>query len=154
MGLRENLQEDRVRELALRPALEVGRTDTVRFAVETLREAGLGCLLVTEEHRPVGMLTEAMVRRLMVESPSSIDDPVSEHMERRFPKVRLDDPVAQVLEGMELESLRFVCVVDEHGAVAGLAGQKTLMEYVAEHFPGQVMVQRIGQPVSMPREGA
>jgi hypothetical protein len=45
-------------------------------------------------------------------------------------------------------------VVDEEGKVTALAGQKSLMEYVAEHFPGQVMVQRIGCPPCSEREGA
>ena len=56
---------------------------------------------------------------------------------------------------MQLKNLRFLCVVDENGQVAGLTGQRGLMEYVAEHFPGEVMVQRIGQPPYLSdREGA
>ena len=39
--------------------------------------------------------------------------------------------------------------------IAGLTGQKGLIEFVADHFPGQVMVQRIGgQPYPSDREGA
>ncbi len=56
---------------------------------------------------------------------------------------------------MLLKNVRMLCVVDEQGRVVGLTGQRGLMEYVAEHFPGEVMVQRIGQPSYMSdREGA
>ena len=47
-----------------------------------------------------------------------------------------------------------VVVTDDDGRVDALTGQKGLMEYVAEHFPKQVMVQRIGSPVIQDREGA
>ena len=45
--------------------------------------------------------------------------------------------------------------VDDQGKLVGLTGQKGLMEYVAEHFPGEVMVQRVGEkPYTQSREGA
>jgi hypothetical protein len=51
--------------------------------------------------------------------------------------------------------VRFLIVINEHGQLAGLTGQKGLMEYVAEHFPGEVIVQRIGcKPYTEEREGA
>ena len=65
------------------------------------------------------------------------------------------DPIVSVLESLELKNIRFLAVVDEDGRLAGLTGQKGLMEYVADHFPGEVMVQRVGQtPFLHQREGA
>jgi hypothetical protein len=56
---------------------------------------------------------------------------------------------------MQTKNLRFVVVTDEDGKAIALTGQKGLMEYVAEHFPQQVMVQRVGvKPYSSQREGA
>ncbi len=56
---------------------------------------------------------------------------------------------------MKIKNVRFLCVVDEDRRVVGLTGQKGLMEYVADHFPRQVMVQRIGcTPFLATREGA
>ncbi len=68
---------------------------------------------------------------------------------------RLQDDPALVLEVMEAKNIRFVVVLDEAGKVAGLTGQKGLMEFIAEHFPGEVMVQRIGtKHYPEEREGA
>ena len=40
---------------------------------------------------------------------------------------------------------RFLCVLDEDGRTrVALTGQKGLSEYIADHFPQQVMVQRVG----------
>jgi hypothetical protein len=60
-----------------------------------------------------------------------------------------------VLAALEFTNIRFLIVVDDRGRLAGLTGQKGLMEYVAEHFPRQVTVQRIGcKPFLAEREGA
>ena len=46
-------------------------------------------------------------------------------------------------------------VLDNDGKVIALTGQKGLMEYIADHYPGQIMVQRVGvPPYSQSREGA
>ena len=76
-------------------------------------------------------------------------------MTRDWPTVSLADPISTVLDAMERANVRFVIVVDQQGQLAGLTGQKGLMEYVAEHFPGQAIVQRIGgAPYPTDREGA
>ena len=84
-----------------------------------------------------------------------MNDPLEKHMSDRCPWVRTTDPITDVIEAMELKNTRLLCVVDEKGSVVGVTGQRGIMEYVAEHFPGQVMVQRIGQPPYLSdREGA
>ena len=76
-------------------------------------------------------------------------------MAERVPWVKLSDPISDVMEAMQLKNTRILCVVDDKDRVVGLTGQRGLMEYVAEHFPGQVMVQRVGQtPYLADREGA
>ncbi len=145
MGLRQNLQNDVVSELTLREPVTASAEETVRSAVERMRERKLGCTIIVDEARkPIGMLTESMIRQLLVDRSAILDDPISQHMARQWPWVQSNDPIADVLEAMQTKNVRFLCVVDEDGRLAGLTGQKGLMEYVASHFPMQVMVQRIG----------
>jgi CBS domain-containing protein len=121
-----------------------------------MREGRLGCAIVVDEERhPVGVFNEAMLRTLMADTPAILSDKVESHMATTFPWVESTDAIEMVLNAMEEKNARFVVVVDEEGRVAGLTGQKGLMEYVAEHFPGEVMVQRVGTE-SFPdsREGA
>ena len=92
---------------------------------------------------------------MLSHGPLPLDEPVEKHMAERCPWVRASDPIADVLEAMQLKNIRLLCVVDEQDRVVGLTGQRGLMEYVAEHFPGEVTVQRIGQPPYLSdREGA
>ena len=76
-------------------------------------------------------------------------------MSRTSPQVSTSDSISRVLDAMEQSKTRFVVVVDGDGKVGGLTGQKGLMEYIAEYYPGEVMVQRVGtKPFSVKREGA
>jgi CBS domain-containing protein len=156
MGLYENFRSEPVSRLALREPVVVGREATVRDAVTRMREQKLGCAIVVDDHRkPVGLFAESKLTRLLSKSPAAVYDPVLEHLDRHWPTVKLSDPISQVLSALELANIRFLIVVDDQGRLAGLTGQKGLMEYVAEHFPRQVIVQRIGgKPYPAEREGA
>ena len=155
MGLQENIRNEPVRQLNLRQPVVCSPETTLRTAIERMRECRLGCaIIVDQEHKPVGMFTESMLTGLIARGSVAWEDPVSCHMAEQWPWVKESDPIADILAAMQLKNVRFVCVVDEEGKLTALAGQKSLMEYVAEHFPGQVMVQRIGCPPCSEREGA
>jgi CBS domain-containing protein len=121
-----------------------------------MREQKLGCaIVVDDERKPVGLFAESKLTRLLSETPAAIYDPILEHLDPQWPTVESSAPISCVLSALELANVRFLIVVDGQGRLAGLTGQKGLMEYVAEHFPRQVTVQRIGgKPYPAEREGA
>lgn len=156
MGLKENLQNEPVSRLALRQPVVASDDATVRDGIVRMRERELGCVfIVDEEHRPCGIFTEGMLRQMIAGNPGCVDEPLREHVNREARMVKSTDPIVRVLQAMQLEKTRFVGVVDDEGRLVGLTGQKGLMEYVAEHFPEQVMVQYVGGPHHFAdREGA
>ncbi len=156
MALIEKLRTASVRELNLRPAVCVEPDQKVSDVIQAMRDANLGCAIVVDsDNKPVGMFTEGIVRDQIAANPGFIDAPVAEHMATTFPRVTLDDTVDLVLDAMHANNTRFLCVVDNEGCVRGLTGQKGLMEFIAEYYPRQVMVQYVGGP-KLPdkREGA
>lgn len=156
MPLLKNMQTEPVSRLALREPVTASPGTSLREAIVMMREPNLGCVIVVDdEQKPLGTVTEAMITQLLAQSPEALDDPVEKHLSAQWPWVKLTDPVADVLEALDAKNVRFLCVVDDDGRLCGLTGQKGLMEYVAEHFPGQAMVQRIGgKPYPVQREGA
>lgn len=156
MGLYQNMQVEPLSELALREPIVVSPSITVRDAVLKMRGSNLGCVIaVDEQQKPVGMFTESMLTQLLVTDPAGLNEPLKAHLSTHWPWVKQTDKIVDVLEAMQMKNIRFLCVVDEEGRLVGLTGQKGLMEYVAEHFPGQVMVQRIGgSPYPSQKEGA
>lgn len=156
MGLPDNMQNEPVSQLSLREPVTTSLDETIRDAILKMREKKLGCVIVIDEERkPLGMFTESMLTQLIAHDPATLDQPLKTHIAERWPWVKASDPISYVLDAMKLKNVRFLCVVDEDGRLVGLTGQKGLMEYVADHFPGQVMVQRIGgTPYTREREGA
>lgn len=156
MDLFKNMNSESVRNLNLRDPVLVKPDEKVRDVIKAMRASNLGCaILIDDEQNPVGMFTESMLTQLIASTSDVLDEPVSTHAAERWPQVTLADPISGVLEALETKNVRFLSVVDDQGRVAALTGQKGLMEYIADHFPGQVMVQRVGQkPFMHNREGA
>ncbi len=156
MKLLEDMLAETVSDLAVREPVIAEPDEIIRHSIEKMRASRVGCVIIVDDmNKPVGMLTEGMLRRMLLENPAMVDERVGDHMVDRCPRVKESDPIFHVLEAMQSKKVRFLCVVDEEGVLVGLTGQKGLMEYVADHFPGQVMVQRIGcAPAMHSREGA
>lgn len=157
MGLKENLHSECVSKLPMREAVLIQPGTTVRQAVEILQAKQLGCAVVVDaDGKPIGFFTERTLIELLLQQPESLDQIlVQEHLEKDWHCVRSSEPIATVLDLIQKQGARFVCELDEQGKAVGLTGQKGLSEYVADHFPAEVMVQRIGgQPGMETREGA
>lgn len=156
MGLKENFRKESVNKLNLREPVTVNPEATIREAVKGMQSAGVGCVVVVNDEREaVGVYNEAMLRNQLSGPRDFIDQPISDHMATKFPWVMLSYPVETVLDAMQVNNTRFIVVLDENKKVCGLTGQKGLMEYIAEHFPREVMVQYVGRKSQdSEREGA
>ena len=156
MGLQENICNDLIDQLQLREPVSVSPEVSLRETVTTMRNRNIGCAAVVDkEHKPIGIFTESMLTELLSHGPVDMNKPIKDFMAVRYPWVRISDPVAELLEAMQLKNVRMLCVVDEQDRLVGLTGQRGLMEFVADHFPGQIMVQRVGlAPYPAEREGA
>lgn len=143
-------------KLNLREAILARPDETVRDAICRMRTKQLGCVFVVDaERKPLGAFTETILNRLLVSCPEALDDPLWRHMDRQLFCLRLTDPIHCLCEMLHSQGLRFVCLLDDEGRACGLTGQRGLVEYMAEHFPRHVMVQRIGcAPHIQEREGA
>lgn len=156
MGLRDAILHEPVSSLPLRKALMIEPQRPVREALDLMRREKLGCVfLLADSGRPTRMFTERVMVQLLASNPDHLDDPVQQHAIDIACLVKLSDPISLVLKQMQQSNIRFVCVVDEKDQVAGLTGQRGVMEYLAEHFPRQVKVHVLGSKLYMDqREGA
>lgn len=156
MALKTNLESESVAKLPLREAVKVGPSTLLRDVVAQLRAKELGCAIVVDvEDKPLGIFTERALMRLLLGGVSLDEAHVGDHLDPKFAVVALSDPIESVMLKILDEGHRFLAVVDENGRAVGLTGQRGMAEYVSEHYPQQVMVQRLGSNQSMQhREGA
>ncbi len=109
MGLYENMLPEPIRQVALSEAVTVPGELSVRDAVLRMRDKKLGCVIVVNaDHKPLGMFTEAMVRRLLIDDRTALDDSIENHLADQFPCAEINEPVVTVLEAMPAENHRFV----------------------------------------------
>ena len=156
MGLKEDLNTVTVSRMNIRRPVTIPKAGTVRDAVVTMRSAGLGCVIVVDDsEQAVGIFTEGMLRHGLNDSVSVLNEPLEDQMVARLPWVLPTDSVKMVLESMEEYNLRFIAVLDEDRRVLGITGQKSLMEFIAEYFPREVLTQDpTGVTLSRKKEGA
>lgn len=149
------MEQDTVARLPLRTPIEVQPSTIVRAAVALMRTNQLGCAVIVDVEKPVGIFTERSVLEVLMRDASLDNLPVRDFMDSGFRCVKHSEPISSVWSALQDDNLRFICVTDDEGKLVGLTGQRGLAEYVAEFFPQQVTVQRLGsKPWMEDREGA
>lgn len=126
------METDRVASLPLREPIKVTPATILRGAIAMMRYRQLGCAVIVEHGQPVGIFTERSVLELLTKNASLDELPVQEFADGNFHQVQLNDSVSSVWNAIRDEGRRFVCVVDDHGKLIGLTGQRGMSEYVAE----------------------
>lgn len=156
MGLLNNIHNESVARLPLRKALLVQADEPIQSAISIMKSNQLGCVIaVNDQGLPLGTFTERCVVDLLANNPQAIkNSTIRECLDTKWSCVSETAPVSAVVKALQIEDLRFVVVVDKNKKPIALTGQKGLMEYVAEHYPQQTMVQRVGAKPPKSREGA
>ena len=156
MTFRDDINQDTVSSLQLREAIVIQPETSVSDAVALMRTKSLGCaVIVDQDDTPRGFFTEQSLLVAILQHDSLDDRPVSGFVDPEFLTVQSSDPISRVWEAVRSKGSRFICVTDVEGNLLGVTGQRGIAEYVAEYFPQQVSVQRLGStPWMQNREGA
>ena len=126
-----------IRVLQPRPPLGLAPSTTVAEAVQMMREHRVGCLLVVESDRLIGILTE---RDLLLKlEQGELGRPVSQLMTPDPEVLRLDDPIVYALNKMSVGGFRHVPLVDGVGHPVGIISVKDIVDYIVDFFPAEVL---------------
>jgi len=138
MDLAKNLKIESVSRLHPSPALHVSPSQTVAEVVELLRRQEVGCVLVCQDERLIGIFTERdlMQRILAVGRPLNI--PIVEVMTPHPVVVHAKDAIGNAVRRMEEGGYRHLPVVDADGRPTGILSVKRIVHYLVEHFPETV----------------
>ncbi len=93
-------------------------SDTTFIAAELMRDHGIGCLVVSEERRPIGMITD---RDLAVRCSASGHDPltctIENHMSTALTTIQPDSDILDALHLMLAHQVKRLPVVDQERIV-------------------------------------
>jgi CBS domain-containing protein len=155
MDLAKNLKIDSVSRLNPTPPRQVKPSQTAAEAAALMRQEQVGCLLVCQGDRLIGILTERDLMRRVLAPGKPLTLPVSECMTPNPVVVHPKDPIAAAVRHMETGGYRHLPVVDEGGRPLGVLSVKRIVHYLVEHFPATIY-NLPPDPAAVPneREGA
>jgi CBS domain-containing protein len=138
MELARNLKIDSVSRLHPTPPWSVGPGQTVAEAVGLMRDKGVGCVLVCEADRVVGIFTERDLMRRVLAAGQSLATPVASCMTPDPVAVGPKDPIRAAVRLMVEGGYRHLPVVEASGRPVGILSVKRIVHYLAEHFPSTI----------------
>ncbi len=125
---------------SLREPVQVNRRATLRSVIDRLNQERIGCVLIAEEGRLVGVFTERDVLTKLVGQDIDVDrTPVEELMTHDPECLTLDDGIAYALNKMTIGGFRHIPLVDRHGRPAGVVAMRHIVEYLVDLFPRGVL---------------
>lgn len=139
LQLGEKLLREVCSGLGMPEAVTVAPTDTIRHAIEVMVANAVGCVLVVEGSKLVGIFTERDVLKRIVAKGVAQDRPVSDVMTRDPAVLGPSDPAVLLLNRMVAGGYRHVPIVDMQGKPIGVVSVRTFVEWVVSHVRREVL---------------
>lgn len=133
--LKQNLWEDTVARLDVKPAVTVGPRATVREAVSAMQQGRTGCLCVVDDEKLVGIFTERDLLKRVIGTGADFGAMISTVMSPSPATTTTDETIGTVIQGMRDRGYRHLPVVDKRGRVLGRISVREIVHYMVEFFP-------------------
>lgn len=108
---------------------------TVQFVAGLMKEKNIGCVVVTDNHRPVGIVTD---RDIALRSATLCDEPETaliESIMTRDPMIiRKDTGIFDAIQEMKTLGVRRMPIVDSGGRLVGLLTVDDLIRLLAREM--------------------
>ena len=95
-------------------------TGTVRDLIQIMTEKGVGCVIITDNTKPIGIVTERDVMKAFMDGREVLSKGVIDVMVRPLTSVSPETPVVQALQLMRSKNIRRLPVVSDeklHGII-------------------------------------
>lgn len=138
MTLARSLKIDSVSRLMPTPPHRLSSGHTVADAVDLMHREQVGCLLVCDGERVVGIFTERDLLRRVLATRLPLSTPLQQCMTADPVVVGSKNSVGSALRRMQKGGYRHLPVLDETGQPVGILSVKRIVHYLVEHFPTTV----------------
>lgn len=104
-------------------------------AISLMREHSISCVVVTEDKKPVGILTERDVVRCIAEFGTGfMDRPIGELHTKHVFTVNQRSHIIEAFEAIAGNQIRHIVVVDDKGEAVGVTTQSDLLEHLGYEY--------------------
>ena len=130
---------DKISTLPLTPPVTVEAGSSVGQLVEAVQRKNVGCALVYEAGRLIGIISERDVLMKVVARDVSYSEPVDKFMTHNPITLTADRTIGDAVNLMNEENFRHVPIIGNDGSAYGIVSIKDIINLVAESFPEQVL---------------
>lgn len=109
---------------------------SVRFVAELMNSKNIGCVVIAEDQKPVGIVTDRdlALRRENFCTEGGDDEPVSRIMTREVCTIRKDTGIFDAIQEMKSSGVRRLPVVDAGGRLVGLITLDDIIRLLAREL--------------------
>lgn len=133
--LEQALAEETVAAIQSQPYASVSPDTTIREALEMLANLQIACLLIEDNERLVGVVTDRdVLDKVALEYDKVCDQPVSSIMTADPVVVYETDSSAAALTVMAVSGFRHVPVLDLHEKILGIVSPQRVTAFLESHF--------------------
>jgi CBS domain-containing protein len=137
--IQEALRDERLKSLPLSHPTCVPPALSLRDTLRVMRREQVGCVLVCNGDRLVGIFTERDVLNKLFGKPVDEDASIERFMTRDPRVLSVEDTLGDAVRLMTEHGYRHIPLVDPAGKRAGLVAARDIVRYIAEHFPAEVV---------------
>jgi CBS domain-containing protein len=120
--------------LAIKEPISVAPTDAVRSAVDAMIRNRIGCVIVTDGDKLVGIFTERDVLNRVSPQPDALDQPISGFMTPAPEALTASDSIAYAMHTMSVHGLRHLPVVESDGRAISIISIRDVLRLLAVRF--------------------
>lgn len=132
--LERQIVKDQIGALAPRTAVTVPATLTVREGLKLLVDKKIGCLLVEEQGRVVGIFTERdVLLKINADIAQHADKPIAAYMSTDPVSLKSRDRIAYAIHQMDLGGYRHVPILDDN-LPAKVISVRDILRYMTERL--------------------
>jgi CBS domain-containing protein len=137
--VRETFETDPISALGLGVPASIGWDATVGAALETVQRERKGYVLVVENGKPRGIMSEREVLMRIVARDVKYESNVMEFASRIPVTLTESQPIARAVKMMIAEGVENIPVVDAEGKATAVLRTLDVIHFLAEAFPEQVL---------------
>ena len=132
------LTRDRLTRIPIREPLLVEKGSVVKDVIPQMKTKRVGCVLIQEQGKLIGIFTERDVLKKIVPDISTLQSPIGNFMSKNPKTLKINQSVGRVIKLMSEGGYRNLPVVNTDGSILGYINVKDVVRYLAGFFPSEV----------------
>jgi len=134
----EAILEETLNQVDLEPVVQVQKATSLRKTIEKINKHWVRAAIITEEGKPLGLLTQRDILRRIALNDVNLEQSVEQMMSAVPGTLTLRSTLKEAIDMIIEHHRRSIPIIEESGNTIGIVTSRALVNHVAAHFPRAV----------------